>query len=167
MSALVNIPTTNAGSDLRVFGLAGSTDFGNGGGYGFVISSDASAIRASFNGNNVNSAASLTGSLNTTMLIVSQLSIVSGVDTVTVWLNPTLSTLPTTGGVSVTGTFSTPGTLYGGFRGGTAFSGIVDELRVGTSYFDVVPTTVPEPSTYTLMGLGLGALWVLRCRKAA
>jgi len=40
-----------------------------------------------------------------------------------------------------------------------------DEVRVGDTWADVSP--IPEPSTYALLGLGLGALFFLRRRRAA
>jgi hypothetical protein len=44
---------------------------------------------------------------------------------------------------------------------------VMDELRIGTSWADVTPTTVPEPSMATLAGLGLfGLISALRFRRA-
>jgi hypothetical protein len=34
-------------------------------------------------------------------------------------------------------------------------SGLIDDLRIGTSWADVTPTSVPEPSALALLGLGL------------
>jgi hypothetical protein len=37
-----------------------------------------------------------------------------------------------------------------------------DEFRFGTTYADVTPTTVPEPTTYLLMAIALGAVAICR-----
>ncbi|MDZ4789323.1 MAG: PEP-CTERM sorting domain-containing protein [Blastochloris sp.] len=41
----------------------------------------------------------------------------------------------------------------------------IDDVRIGTTWADVSP--IPEPSTYALLALGLGALFFLRRRFAA
>ena len=41
----------------------------------------------------------------------------------------------------------------------------VDEVRVGTTWADVSP--IPEPSTYAMLALGLGAVFFLRRRRTA
>lgn len=44
----------------------------------------------------------------------------------------------------------------------------LDEIRYSTSLSDVLPVVaVPEPSTYTLFGLGIGALFFLRRKQTA
>ncbi|MBS3734779.1 MAG: PEP-CTERM sorting domain-containing protein, partial [Phycisphaerae bacterium] len=63
-----------------------------------------------------------------------------------------------TGGESVTGVVDLTTTDYGEYffiRGGGSSAGAVDEIRLGTTWGDVVP----EPTTMTLLALcGLGLL---------
>ncbi len=48
--------------------------------------------------------------------------------------------------------------------GATPNQTIIDEIRVGTTWADV--TSVPEPSTFALAGLGLlGLIWLHRARR--
>jgi hypothetical protein len=154
LSALVN--TSATGSDLRLFALTSSTV--SAGGVGFSLAG--STIRATVNGSSFSS--NITGTSGTTMLLVAriQFSNTVGADSVTAWLNPTIGATPPTGGSSISGdissTFTTTPIL--GFRGGGSWMGIVDELRLGTTYGDVVGVAVPEPSTYSLFALAASGL---------
>lgn len=44
---------------------------------------------------------------------------------------------------------------------GSTETAVLDELRYGTALYDVVP----EPSSYALLGMGVGAVWLLRRGK--
>jgi hypothetical protein len=162
LSALVN--TSATGSDLRLFALTSSTV--SAGGVGFSLAG--STIRATINGSSFSS--NITGTSGTTMLLVAriQFSNTVGADSVTAWLNPTIGATPPTGGSSISGdissTFTTTPIL--GFRGGGSWMGIVDELRLGTTYGDVVGAAVPEPSTFSLFALaGVGLAFCSRVRR--
>ncbi|MDZ7615404.1 MAG: hypothetical protein U1E05_00280, partial [Patescibacteria group bacterium] len=48
-------------------------------------------------------------------------------------------------------------------RGGSIWQGQVDELRIGTSFFDVVP--VPEPASALLAVCGVMGLFLTRRRR--
>lgn len=85
-------------------------------------------------------------------------------DTVNVWFNknPTLAT-PDFSSSALD--FGTPGFISAFFSSSGNFSGAtlaVDELRIGGSLASVLP--VPEPGTYALFALGLGAA-LCRLRK--
>ncbi len=83
---------------------------------------------------------------------------------VTVWLNPSLGEVPNVGGVtrSVTTSTSAWSALY--VRGGSTWQGQVDEVRIGTSFYDVVP--VPEPTSALLAVCGAIGLLLMRRRRA-
>jgi hypothetical protein len=46
-------------------------------------------------------------------------------------------------------------------------TGYFDELRFGTTYADVLPAAIPEPTTFSLLGLGgLGLIMAIRRKRA-
>lgn len=111
--------------------------------------------------------------LNTTYLIVGRLDLLngpSGNDTLRLWVNPTTggsdptdaSALSTSTQVAQTGWFGS--TTYLTIRSSGAFSGSIDEIRLGNTFADVTPTAIPEPSTYALLAGGLMTLLWLRRR---
>jgi len=164
LSALVNA-TSYGNSNIQVF-MTQSQDPGNGGGYGFSISSAGVFVQSGVTTSQVGAA---TGSTGSTFLIVAKLTFNSNpaLDTVTGWLNPNLDTTPTSGGTTITGAINTS-TTYLAVRGGTQMVGTVDELRLGNTFADVVPFTgaaVPEPSTYAMISLGLFGLVLLQRRR--
>jgi len=161
-SALVNSPGT--GSDLRLFALT-TTGMVPGGGNGIGFSLSNLTVRAQLDG--AVSANITTLTANTTYLLVARLSFFDtpASDQLTVWVNPTIGTTVPTGGTTMTGSFdSYVSAPVAGFRGGSAWSGKIDEVRLGTTYADVV--TVPEPGAIALLlGGGLGAFFQNRRRR--
>jgi hypothetical protein len=110
-------------------------------------------------------AVSLTNGYGVTYLILGKIVVdtVAGTGSNTVWVNPSLTAEPTTGGVSTTlgSTFiptlrkSFAGRAFGTGTGGTAQTlFLVDEIRVGTTFSDVTteivaglpPTVTTQPS---------------------
>jgi hypothetical protein len=83
-----------------------------------------------------------------------------GKDVVMLWANPDLDTEPAPGDAFASVSEGGSGLGYGGsyvtVDGGSGFTGFVDEIRLATTYGEVVP--VPEPATIGLMSLGLLAL---------
>ncbi len=110
-------------------------------------------------------------------------------DTVSMWLNPIASTLGNNAGETTAG--ATGGSYYSAINAYTTANldasqiqsfmllGLAqssgsttksidlsfDELRIGTSWADVTPTTVPEPGGLTLLGLGMLGLLGSRRRN--
>lgn len=114
-----------------------------------------------------------TYSLSTTYFLVGSYTFNSGTgdDASSLWIDPISSsfgadTAPTP---SLTATGGTDMTAISQFliRGAAGSpSGIMDELRIGTTWASVTP--VPEPSTWALAGLGAGlVLWRLRRKRTA
>ncbi|GAB4250616.1 MAG: hypothetical protein OHK005_17630 [Candidatus Methylacidiphilales bacterium] len=121
------------------------------------------------------SSTNLTGSgLGDTVLFVFklELSLTPGANNIYVWMDPTglggADLLTSTADASFTG-LDTADARFKAFRaygGGSATNATTfDEVRFGTTFASVTP--IPEPSTYVLLGLGLGTLWWLRRRKVA
>ncbi len=83
--------------------------------------------------------------------------------TINMWVNPTLGTsLSTTPNASFTDT-NDPFYQFNQFVLHAGYSGpLLDELRIGTNYADVAPiaSPVPEPTTISLLGIGILALAV-------
>lgn len=99
--------------------------------------------------------------LNTTYRVVFRLDLAT--DQTTLWVNPTDESSLS---VTATDAFTYAGTINAfALRQGTSGTGapgdlFVDDLLVGQTFADV--TTVPEPSTYALMGIGLAAFFGMR-----
>jgi len=72
----------------------------------------------------------------------------SGNDTFTVWRNPDLSSEPTTGGVAWTGNLSF--SYVGIFNANSSGEARFDELRIGTTFADVIGGSGPEPTPYEI-----------------
>jgi len=85
-----------------------------------------------------------------------------GADRVTYWVNPTVGGAETVSALTATGTFNFDRIAFANF---STVRWNLDEVRFGTTWASVTP--VPEPSTYALLALGLGALFFLRRRRAA
>jgi hypothetical protein len=164
-SVLLNVGTS---SDLRFYILSNAssepvTDNQN---VGFRI--NAGVIEAVINGAITSTGVSLSNGV--TGLLVGRISFsdTANSDTLSLWLNPAIQdTLVPTGAIaSVTGDIHSDRlkipTL--GFRGGGGFTGTVDEIRIGTTFNDVV--AVPEPATLTVVLAGLGVLGMVRRKRS-
>jgi hypothetical protein len=104
-----------------------------------------------------------TAGVGRTVLLVLRADFTSGIDKFTLYVNATPGgPEPSSGTVkqdSNVGTISSL-TLYST----GAYS--VDEIRIGTTFADVVPAAVPEPSSIVLVALGgLGVLGAMRPRR--
>ena len=103
---------------------------------------------------------------STKSLLVYRIDFLATSATIRLYLNPTLGTEPTTASLTAT---KTAALTYDSIRiqsGGTT-AGSIDEIRLGTTYADVTPIAVPEPTTMALVLLGTaGMLRVLRRRRA-
>ena len=114
----------------------------------------------------------------------------NNLDTVSLWINPIASTLGNNAGeatagaaggsyYSATGAFVTTansdsdqiqsflliGQAVAQAASARSIDSSLDELRIGTTWADVTPTTVPEPGMLTLLGLGLIGLLGSRRRN--
>ena len=111
-------------------------------------------LRAAAQGATAGTGTALT--LGTTYLIVEMLDL--DAKTASLWINPDSSTFGGTAPAAIASLSGVTATAIDnvGFK---AQSGtgtfLVDNLLIGTTWADVTPTTVPEPSTLVLAGLGL------------
>jgi hypothetical protein len=120
------------------------------------------------NGSGYSPPATVDVPLNQTDLIVMEFNYNgNGADTVQLWVNPTLgnsaplltdpSTTSGVGWIDQLGEFMV--------KSGSSTQGQVDEINIGTTYADVTPSIVPEPTAGSLLCLGIaGAMLVLRRR---
>jgi hypothetical protein len=107
----------------------------------------------------------------TTYLIVEMLDL--SAHTASLWIDPSSSTFgtltPPTATATISGTSATITSIDDvGFKAQSAAGGpyLVDNLLIGTTWADVTPTTVPEPTMCALAGLGmLGLVLARRIRK--
>jgi hypothetical protein len=94
-------------------------------------------------------------------LFVLRIDYAAGNDTVSVWANPTGSTLGAPGLQVQNSDMSFDGISFAAFNDSNSIH--VDELRFGTTADSVLP--VPEPSALALLGLGAGAALTARRRR--
>lgn len=172
-SALYN--HTSAGSDFRLkfFGSSSlslgvsdyATALNSGIGFHFL---GGTGLRVENQNVQIGTATSL--AVNTVNLIVGRIDFSDTLnqDRVLLWVNPTISgTAPLDSLAAQNVTLQLQTTLGNAVaaRWGGAGTGIVDEIRLGTTFGDVV--AIPEPSTYVLVLGGLGALVWLRRRASS
>lgn len=156
-SFLVN--QTNGGNFLFSLGDGAATNnSNNGSGVRLTLNGGTGAFQAGLGSTNGTDGGGFT--LSSTHFIVGRFTYSdAGNDVLDVWFNPasfTLGTAHTTASVA-NATFSVNSMILHSLA--TAIT-TVDEVRVGTVQLDVM--AIPEPSTYALIGLGLGGLFLLR-----
>jgi len=120
------------------------------------------------------SSASSQTSSSTLSLLVARIDFVTGPDTVTLYVNPTVGAPEPTAAATLTGvnigTFNDLRLAAGaGNSTGatTSVTGIMDELRLGNTFASVTPAAAPEPSQFAALAIGifgLGAI-AIRARK--
>jgi len=166
MSFLANGSTGNFSVGVQLFNGSG--------GNGVVIGKNSNAtnktdwgIRPLGNGaissDFVDSGVAMPGTSGTPTLVVLAVTLSgSGLtnhnDVVQVFLNPSLNSTPTTPDATFsTATIGSLSKIGANSASGSTFN--LDEFRLGSSFADVTPYTVPEPKAAALLGLGLvGAL---------
>lgn len=101
---------------------------------------------------------------NETFLIVGQLDLVSGNDTLSLWVNPTIgSALGTADLIDTSIAFEGLSSVSGRYGSNNL---ILDEFRLGTTLDSVGISAVPEPSSYALIAGALSLAWItVRRRK--
>ena len=101
---------------------------------------------------------------NETALLVVHMTFLPGNDQLDLYVNPTTGTVPLTPDATKTDL-----DLYtGSDLAILGPSSIYDEIRIGTTYADVVPFATPEPSGLILGGLGLvGLFFTVRRHKVS
>ncbi|MDY0165627.1 MAG: PEP-CTERM sorting domain-containing protein [Thermoguttaceae bacterium] len=166
-SFLFNTSSVSTSSELRIFALGSDTYSSGAGAMAFTNATPAQEgkgmLHAQLGGSR---SGGLLYDHDTDNLVVGRVDFTGNdsAGSVTVWLNPSRNAEPIAAdGVTRTGTTSTAAwtNLYA--RGGSAWRGQLDELRIGTSFFDVVP--VPEPASGLLAMLGMVGVLLVRCRR--
>lgn len=143
----VGISLFNGGSENSFYGVAAGNTWGNGGGSGQFATTATTAAPT---------------------FLTFRLNMDAGISHM--WINATPGAIDPTNATAANGVGGTAFTAFafdrirtGVFFGGG--NGAFDEIRLGTTFGDVAP--IPEPSTYALLAIGLGALVFLRRRRKA
>ena len=169
------VNNANAG-DYRYLALADSASnhilFETG--FGFQISGTSLTARvpitAAATSGSIATSSSITLNNLSVHLVVGKITMATGADSVTIWLDPALNVTPTTGGVTATGTVPTTTTYSKALirlgKSSTNGTQNLDEMRFGTSFLDVVSNVpVPEPASAVLLGLGGVMIAGVRTRR--
>lgn len=153
----------NNGAGIRFQGNKG-TDGNTGGG------DDSWTVAVTVN--NVRNTLAGTLAEGSTNLVVGKLTFNAGNDFHETWINPDLPSSAadvTPANAAISGsaakdyaTFNSINSIY--LQSGFSSQFGVDEFRLGDSFFDVTPNSVPEPSSLALIGLG-GLALVSRRRR--
>ncbi|MDX2110800.1 MAG: hypothetical protein SFY80_11220 [Verrucomicrobiota bacterium] len=163
---------TSAGSDFRVKFFADSSLVLTSSGYATAVNSGIGFNYSGTSGLRVENQATQLGTgtvltNNTAYFIVGRIDFKSGNDDVRLWVNPSLTGTPEDSSASQfqsTAIQSTIGNAVAVRWGGTS-TGIIDEIRMGNSFVDVAPTTVPEPAYgAAIIAVVLGCMLVRRIR---
>lgn len=104
---------------------------------------------------------SVTPTTGDTVLLLLRATFLAGDDVLELFVNPTLGAEPLLADASLSG-FNLG--LANVFTINNAGAWTVDEIRLGTTFEDVVPTAVPEPASLTLLACGLGVAAVRRMK---
>ncbi len=105
----------------------------------------------------------VTATSGTTNLLVLRMDFTAGIDRFTLYVNPSPGALEPSSGVVK------QDSDVGIVRALTLYSTgahSLDEIRIGTTYEDVVPVAVPEPASLISGLIGLAALAARSCRRA-
>jgi hypothetical protein len=103
-------------------------------------------------------------SLNTTYLVVLEYDF--STTTANLWLNPVPGDVQPVANETILGTGTVSSIANVGFKSQSTTGGFtIDNILIGTTWGDVTPAAVPEPSTIALAGLGLLGL-AARFRRA-
>ena len=160
--------STGSGTYLTALNAAGANPNGSSDAVDIYINNSGVMTMKS---KGVSASANTTLSLDTTYLVVLEYDF--GANLSSIYVNPDSSTF---GAASAPAAFATAtpavGAITGlgdlGFKAQTSSTSgtfLVDNILVGTTWADVTPAAVPEPSTIALAGLGLLGL-AARCRRA-
>ena len=116
-------------------------------------------------GNDVNG--SSVNANTTYLMVLEDVANSSGPDTLSLWVNPAAGGTSPSGTPNITDNLVGPiGNIYGIGTNDGPSSVSYDEIRIGTTYTDVTPSSVPEPASLGLVAAGGLGLLLLKRRKA-
>ena len=101
--------------------------------------------------------------IGTTYLIVEEIDLTA--KTASLWIDPTLGGSPPTATASLSGITATAVDDVGFKTTSATGAYVIDNLLIGTTWADVTPAAVPEPSTVMMVVSGLGLMFGLARRR--